>query len=119
MSTPSDHDAFDLVERDRVRRPVVQLRRPGRRMAGNLLRVLERSPFDRYAVMPVARNVWQHVDASNPAPAARRLIIDSTTRRVSDRPLRRPDRSTLWNNGVFASSTPPATRYASTVSSAR
>ena len=31
---PSDHDAFDLVERDRVRRPVVQLRRPGRRMAG-------------------------------------------------------------------------------------
>ena len=41
---PSDHDAFDLVERDRVRRPVVQLRRPGRRMAGNLLGVLERTP---------------------------------------------------------------------------
>ena len=41
---PSDHDAFDLVERDRVRRPVVQLRRPGRRMAGNLLRVLKRPP---------------------------------------------------------------------------
>ena len=40
----SDHDAFDLVERDRVRRPVVQLRRPGRRVAGNLLGVLERPP---------------------------------------------------------------------------
>ena len=24
-------------------------------------------PFDRYAVMPVARNVWQHVDAGSPA----------------------------------------------------
>ena len=52
-------------------------------------------PFDRYAVMPVARNVWQHVDAGRPAAAARRLIIASTTRRVSDRPLRRRDRSTL------------------------
>ena len=40
----SDHDAFDLVERDRVRRPVVQLRRPRRRVPGNLLRVLERPP---------------------------------------------------------------------------
>ena len=53
-------------------------------------------PFDRYAVRPVALNVCQHVDAGRPAAAARRLIIDSTTRRVSDRPLRqRPDRSTL------------------------
>ena len=39
--------------------------------------------------MAVARNVWQHVDAGTPAAAARRLIIDSTTRRVSDRPLSR------------------------------
>ena len=30
-------------------------------------------PFDRYAVMPVARNVWQHVDAGSPAADARRL----------------------------------------------
>ena len=35
--------------------------------------------------MPVALNVWQHVDAGRPAAAARRLIIASTTRRVSDR----------------------------------
>ena len=40
----SDHDAFDLVERDRVRRPVVELRRLRRRVAGNPLRVLERPP---------------------------------------------------------------------------
>ena len=39
-------------------------------------------PFDRYAVIPVARNVWQHVDAGSPAAAARRLIIASTARRV-------------------------------------
>ena len=64
-------------------------------MPGNLLGVLERTPFDRYAVMPVARNVWQHVEAGRPAAAARRLIIASTTRRVSDRPLKQPDRSTL------------------------
>ena len=41
---PLDHDAFDLVERDRVRRPVVHLRRLRRRVAGDPLRVLERPP---------------------------------------------------------------------------
>ena len=30
-------------------------------------------PFDKYAVMPVSRNVWQHVDAGSPADE-RRLI---------------------------------------------
>ena len=39
-----DHDAFDLVERDRVRRPVVELRRLRRRVPGDPLRVLERPP---------------------------------------------------------------------------
>jgi len=92
---PSDHDAFDLVERDRVRRPVVQLRRPRRRVAGNLLRVLERTPVRQIRRDARRPDVWQHVDAGRPAAAARRLIIASTTRRVSDRPLRRPDRSTL------------------------
>ena len=42
--------------------------------------------------MPVARNVWQHVVAGNPAAAARRLIIASTTRRPSGRPLSPPAR---------------------------
>ena len=64
-------------------------------MAGNPLGVLGVPPLDRYAVIPVARNVWQHVDAGSPAAAARRLIIASTARRVSGRPLSRPARSTL------------------------
>lgn len=63
-------------------------------------------PFDRYAVTPVARNVWQHVDAGSPAAGARRLIIVSTGRGRSSRPLSRPARSTLWKRGAFASSRP-------------
>ena len=43
-------------------------------------------PFDRYAV-PVARNVWQHVEGGSPAAAARRLIMAGTTRRVNGRPV--------------------------------
>ena len=38
-----DHDALDLVDRDRVRRPVVELRRLRRRVARDLLRVLQGS----------------------------------------------------------------------------
>ena len=41
MGSGPDHDAFDLVERDRVGRPVVQLRRLRRRLAGDPLGVLE------------------------------------------------------------------------------
>ncbi len=41
---PSDHDAFDLVDRNGVRRPIVELRRLRRRVTGDLLRVLERPP---------------------------------------------------------------------------
>ena len=36
---------------------------------------LERPPFDRYAVVPVARNMWQHVEDGSPAAAPHRLII--------------------------------------------
>jgi hypothetical protein len=53
----SDHDAFNFIERNRVRRAVVELRRLRGGMRGNLLRVLQRPAVDRYAVMPVARNV--------------------------------------------------------------
>ena len=59
-------------------------------MPRDLLRVLQRPPFDRYAVIPVARNVWQHVEVGSPAAAARRLIIASTRRRSSARPVSRP-----------------------------
>ena len=53
------------------------------------------------------------------AATRRRLIIASTARRPSDRPLSRPVRSTLWNRGARASSRPPAVTYASIAPSAR
>ena len=34
-------------------------------------------PFDRYAVIHVARNVWQQVEGGRSAAAARRLIMAS------------------------------------------
>ena len=50
------------------------------------------------AEIPVARNVWQHLDGGNPAVAARRLIMARTARRVNGRPVRlSPGGSTLWN----------------------
>ena len=52
--------------------------------------------------MPVALNVWQHVDAGSPAADARRLIIASTGRRTSGRPLSRPP------NGPRSGTTEPA-----------
>ena len=39
-----DHNTLDLVDGDRVRRPVVELRRLGRRVPGDLLGVLEGPP---------------------------------------------------------------------------
>ena len=58
-----------LVDRHRVRRPVVELRRLRRRVPRDLLRALQASPpFDRYSVIPVARNVWQHVQGGAPRP---------------------------------------------------
>ena len=41
-----------------------------RRVSGDLLRVLERPPFDRYAVIPSPGRWWQHVDGGTPAAAA-------------------------------------------------
>ena len=40
-----DHDALDLVDGDRVRRPVVELRRLRGGVPGDLLRVFERPPI--------------------------------------------------------------------------
>ena len=47
-------------------------------------------PFARYAVIPVARNVWQQVEGGSPAADARRLIMAGT-----HPPGRRPARSNL------------------------
>ena len=54
-----DHDTLDLVDGDRVRRPVVELRRLRRRVPGDLLGVLEGSPVRQIRRDPVARNVLQ------------------------------------------------------------
>ena len=58
-----DHDAFDLVERDRVRRPVVELRRLRRRVAGDPLRVLE---------CPAVRQIRRDARRPKRVPARRR-----------------------------------------------
>ena len=60
-------------------------------------------------MIPVARNVWQHIDGGSPAAAARRLIIASATRRSSVRPVsHRPAGSTVWKSAAFGSSSLPA-----------
>ena len=107
-----NHDPFDLVDGDRVRRPVVELRRLRRCVPGDPLRVLERPSVGQVRRDPPSpRNVWQQVDAGRSAAAARRLIMASTSRRDSARPVsRRPAGSTLWKSGAFGSSSPPASR---------
>ena len=68
-----DHDAFDLVERDRVRGPVVELRRLRRRVAGDPLRVLERPPVRqvrRDARRPKRVAARRRRQAPPPTPAA-------------------------------------------------
>ena len=68
--------------------------------------------------MPVAQNVWQHVDAGRPAADARHLIIASTTRprqRPTVQAARPIDALKQWR--AFASSTSPATGYASMAAS--
>ena len=61
--------------------------------------------FDRYAVIPVARNVWQHVAGGRPAAAARRLIMARTTRGVNARPV-----SLLRALYTLLKTAPPAVR---------
>ena len=51
------HDAFNFVQGQRVVAPIVELRRPRRFVAGDLLGLLERAAVLQVAVMPVARNV--------------------------------------------------------------
>ena len=81
--------AFDLVDGHRVRRPVVELRRLGRGVPGDLLRVLPR---------PSVREVRREVRR----PPRTALIMAKTTRRVNARPVRLfPVRSTLFKTGAF------------------
>ncbi len=106
-------------------RPLSAHRAPGGRGAGDACPAIccacaRVPPADRYAVIPVARNVWQHVEGGSPAAAARRLIIAKTTRRCNARPVsRRPTGSTLWKSAALGSSIPPASTYSSRAAAAR
>jgi hypothetical protein len=70
----SDHYLLDLVERNLILSPVVELRRAGRLVVGDVLRCFKRSlvlqvrVFFRYAVMPVARKVWFPILVLMPVP---------------------------------------------------
>ena len=51
-----------------------------------------------YAVIPVARSVWQHTAVRNLAPAARRLIILNTSKRDIALSVSRRSLPTLLNS---------------------
>ena len=91
-----DHDALDLVDGDRVRRPVVELRRLRGGVPGDRLRVFERPPIRQIRRDPrrperVAAGRGREIHRRRP-----RLIIARTRRRESARPVsRRPAGSTL------------------------
>ena len=69
---PLDHDAFDFVDRDRVRRAVVELRRLGRRMPRDLLGVLEGPPV---------REVRRDPRRPERVAARRRSLVSRSSRR--------------------------------------
>ena len=78
-----DHDALDLVDSDRVRRPVVELRRLRGGVPGDLLRVFERPPIQQ-----IRRDPRRPERVAARSAAARRLIMARTRRRESARPAR-------------------------------
>ena len=72
-SPASDHDAFDLVDGHRVRRPVVELRRLRRRVPRDLLGVLKRPPVRqvrRDPRRPETCGSTSKAGAPRPPPAA-------------------------------------------------
>ena len=88
---PSDDDTLDLVDGHAVCRPVVELRRLRRGRPAICCACSRVRPFDKYAVIPIAWNVWRHVEGAGPRNPSRRLIIartscHSSAGRVSRRP---------------------------------
>jgi hypothetical protein len=76
-------------------------------------------PFSRYAVIPVARNVWQHVEEGSRASIARRFTIRSTSVRLIGFGVIFRCLSTLRKSSDFLSSRiPAASRYGSRYASA-
>jgi len=64
--------------------------------------------------MPVARNVWQHVEEAREAAVARRLTIRKTSTRLIGWSVKARRLATLRNRGpVFSSRIPARSRYAS------
>ena len=113
---PSDHDALDFVARDRVRRPVVELRRLRATRAPRSAARARAPPPVRQVRRDAGRpkRVAARSSPDAPPPLHAALIIASTARRPSGRPLSRPAWPTLWNSGARASSRPPSATYAST-----
>jgi VanZ family protein len=64
-------DPLHLVLREPLLGPVVELGGARAFVRGHFLCVLERAAIARYAVIPVARNVWQPISAVMPAALAR------------------------------------------------
>ena len=60
---------LEFIKCNHVSGAVVQFRHPRRFMPGDCLCVFNRSSFSKYAVMPVSRNVWQHVEEGLRQPA--------------------------------------------------
>ena len=95
-----DHDALDLVDGDRVGRPVVELRRLRRRVPGDPLRVLKASPVRQIRRDP--RRPERVAAGQGRQVRARRLIMARTRRRDSALPVRlRPAGSTLWKSAAL------------------
>ena len=84
-----DHDALDLVDGDRVRRPVVELRRLRGGVPGDPLRVFERPPI---------RQIRRDPRRPERVAAGR------------GRQIRRPAGSTLWKSAAVAASSPARAR---------
>jgi hypothetical protein len=67
---PLDQDMFNLIERHIIRSSIVQLGCPGAGMVRHGSGLFNRTPFLRYAVIPVARNVWLSMIVWIPAASA-------------------------------------------------
>jgi hypothetical protein len=55
-------DALDLIERNLIPDAIIKLRSTGRLMRSDCCACSRVPPFGRYAVIPVARKVWQQVE---------------------------------------------------------
>ena len=82
-SPPPNIDLHDLIEREAVLAPVVELRGAGSGMRRHLARLFERAA----AVIPVPGKVWLHTSVAMPASLARhRAIFQASITSACPRP---------------------------------